>query len=116
MIIKSIAENIRLFRELENITRKEMAARLNISVSGYSKIERGEVDITISRIHQIAKILNVSMNQLINFEWSMFFSYCSRESCLSTETIREELLRNKEFRQKIEKILQDDIQNNQPFS
>jgi len=115
MIIKSIAENIRLFRELENITRKEMAANLNISVSGYSKIERGEVDITISRIHQIAKILNVSMNQLINFEWSMFFSYCSRESCLST-TIREELLRNKEFRQKIERILQDDIQNNQPLS
>lgn len=116
MRIKTIAENIRKIRELENIPRKEMADKLNLSVSGYSKIERGEVDFTISRMYQIAKILNVSVNQLINFEWSAFINFCSKDAWPSVETLKEELLKNKEFRQKIIAILQNDLQNNQPSS
>ncbi|MDR0803198.1 helix-turn-helix transcriptional regulator, partial [Fluviicola sp.] len=60
-----IGENIRKFRELKNLTRNEMADRLHLSLSAYGKIERGDVDLTISRANEIAQILSVDLPQLL---------------------------------------------------
>lgn len=38
-----------------------MADALKMSQTGCSKIERGETDITINRLQQIAKILNMNI-------------------------------------------------------
>jgi transcriptional regulator with XRE-family HTH domain len=70
----NIGENIKKFRELKNITREQMAADLGLSLSGYSKIERNEVDLTISRIQTIAKIIGVDMSQILNFDVSQIFN------------------------------------------
>ena len=51
-----------------------MAAELDMSLSGYSKIERGEIDLTLSRIQQIAQILGVDMSQILNFDASQIFN------------------------------------------
>jgi len=69
-----IGDNIKKFRELKNITREQMAADLEMSVSGYSKIERGEIDLTISRIQQIAQILNIDISQILNFDATQIFN------------------------------------------
>jgi transcriptional regulator with XRE-family HTH domain len=45
-----------------------------MSVSGYSKIERGEVDLTISKIDKIATILEVSASQILNFDATTIFN------------------------------------------
>ncbi|MDR0801563.1 helix-turn-helix transcriptional regulator, partial [Fluviicola sp.] len=63
-----IGENIKKFRELKNLTRNEMADRLHVSLSAYGKIERGDVDLTISRANEIAQILSVDLPQLLNFD------------------------------------------------
>ena len=60
-------ENIKKFRELKNLTRKQMATKVGLSVSGYSKIERGEIDLTISRINLISNIFKVDRDTLLNF-------------------------------------------------
>lgn len=70
----NISDNIKKFRELKGLGRKEIAAELNLSLSAYSKIERGEVDLTISRIEQIAKILGVDISDLLNFDASQVFN------------------------------------------
>ena len=44
MEIKDISSNIKKFRELKSLTREHLAAELEMSVSGYSKIERGGRD------------------------------------------------------------------------
>jgi transcriptional regulator with XRE-family HTH domain len=44
-----------------------MAFDLNISVTAYSKIERGLTNITLERLHQISKCLEVSMVLLIEY-------------------------------------------------
>lgn len=44
-----------------------MAEQLGLSVSGYGKIERSDSDINLSRITQIAEILNVSRAVLLEF-------------------------------------------------
>lgn len=41
----SVNEKVRLFRELNQWSQEEMAERMNMSVAGYAKIERGETNI-----------------------------------------------------------------------
>jgi transcriptional regulator with XRE-family HTH domain len=63
-----IYANIKRFRELKGITREFMAAELEISSSGYSKIERGETDVSLNRLLQIASLLNINVIQLLDFD------------------------------------------------
>jgi len=56
---------IKRIREDKNISREEMADKLNMSLSGYAKIERGEVALTILRLEQIGQILNYTSTEII---------------------------------------------------
>ena len=42
-----------------------MADSLNMSVGGYGKIERGDTDIPLSRLQQIAAVLDTSIINLV---------------------------------------------------
>jgi transcriptional regulator with XRE-family HTH domain len=68
--IGKVLSNIRKFRELRNLTREQLAADLGLSASGYSKIERGEIELTISRLYQIATALDVTAQQIMEFDVS----------------------------------------------
>lgn len=58
-------EKIRLARELNQWSQEEMAEKLEMSPSGYARIERGEVRLNIERLEQIAQILNIDVSDLI---------------------------------------------------
>jgi len=73
-LLKTAIGNIRKFRELKDITREQMAADLGLSVSGYAKLERGEIDVTLSRLHDIAGILEIGVSQLLNFSSQNIFN------------------------------------------
>lgn len=75
MDLQRVYQNVRSFRELKRLTREEVAARVGITTSGYGKIERGEVDITLSRLVKIADALEVDLSRLLNFETSQVFSF-----------------------------------------
>jgi transcriptional regulator with XRE-family HTH domain len=70
----SVYENIRKIRELKNFTREYVAAELKMSTSGYGKIERGDVDLTVSKLIEISKVLEVSIEFIFKFDVSIFFS------------------------------------------
>lgn len=72
--MKEINENIKKFRELKNYTREFMADKLEMSVSGYSKLERGDVELTISKLYKIAEVLEVNVSQILNFDASKIFN------------------------------------------
>ena len=57
----TIAYRIRKLRESKDYSQENMAGELGISTSAYSKIERGVTDPSISRITEIAKILEVDI-------------------------------------------------------
>ena len=42
----SVNEKIRKFREAKDWSQEQMAEKLNMSLNGYAKIERGEVKST----------------------------------------------------------------------
>ena len=44
-----------------------------MSVSGFSKIERGEIDLTISKLEKIANAIGVSASQILNFDVTNIF-------------------------------------------
>ena len=46
-VMDKIVENIKKFRELKNLTRDEVAEKLEMSLSGYSKLERGDVGLIL---------------------------------------------------------------------
>lgn len=58
---------------MKNLTREYVADELKMSTSGYGKIERGEVDLTISKLVKIAKVLDVSIEFIFKFDVSTFF-------------------------------------------
>lgn len=59
---------------MKKFTRDHMADKLDMSLSGYSKLERGEVDLTLTKLFKIAEILEVSVSQIINFDASQIFN------------------------------------------
>jgi transcriptional regulator with XRE-family HTH domain len=62
-----VHEKIRFMREAKDWSQEEMAIKLNMSVSGYSKIERGESRAYIPKLEQIAEVLEVDLTELIAF-------------------------------------------------
>ena len=71
---RKVYENIRKIRELKNLTREYVAAELTMSPSGYGKIERGDVDLTVSKLIEISKVLDVSTEFIFKFDVSLFFN------------------------------------------
>lgn len=65
MEIKQIVERIRVVRRTKNYTQEFMAAALDISINAYADLEKGKVKIMNPRLFEIAKILDLSMEQLI---------------------------------------------------
>jgi transcriptional regulator with XRE-family HTH domain len=69
----SIGKRIKKLRELRNYTQTYMSLELEISVSAYSKIERDETEISLKRLEQIAEILNISVNGIMQFDEQVLF-------------------------------------------
>lgn len=54
-----VHEKMRFYRLQNGWSQEYMADKLGISVNGYGGIERGETDISLSRLRQIASVLGV---------------------------------------------------------
>ena len=65
---RGTAANIRKIRAQKNYTQDYLAAKLSISQNAYSKIELGYSKLTLSRLFEIASILEVDAVQLINLD------------------------------------------------
>ena len=60
-----ISDNIRQYREKFGLNQKQMADKLCMTVTGYGKIERGEVSVNEERMKNIADIFNISTSELL---------------------------------------------------
>ncbi len=58
-------EKIRLMRELNKWSQEDMAEKLAMSAGGYAKIERGETQLNIARLEQLAQIFRIDMWDLL---------------------------------------------------
>jgi DNA-binding helix-turn-helix protein len=61
----SVNEKIRKFREAKDWSQEQMAEKLNMSLNGYAKIERGESKVYLDKLEQIAQVFDIDVIELM---------------------------------------------------
>ncbi|MEY3786455.1 MAG: hypothetical protein RLZ75_660 [Pseudomonadota bacterium] len=60
----SVHEKIRLIRETKGLTQEQLAEKLKMSPSAYGDIERGNTNVKLARLEQIAETLEIKLSEL----------------------------------------------------
>lgn len=75
------SEKIRQLRLQKDLSQENMADMLGLSTTAYGDMERGRTELSFSRLENIAKLLDVSLPELLGFE---------SKTLLETEWLRQE--------------------------
>jgi len=67
-------EKISVFRTLKGLTQEQMAEKLNMSTTGYAKVERGETKLQTDRLEKIAAALGIELEDFVSFDEKMVFN------------------------------------------
>ncbi len=62
---KRLGENIRKMRLAKNLTQGDLCKKLQIDVGYMSNLEQGKKNPTLATIERIAKVLSVSVDELM---------------------------------------------------
>ncbi len=62
----SVNEKIKLVRQAKGLTQESVAEKLGMSVTTYGDIERGDKDLKISRLQDIADALDIKASELLD--------------------------------------------------
>jgi len=66
--MNTYSSRLRKIRVSHDFSQEYMALKLGITLSAYSKIERGKTELTISRLVQIAEVLQFELPQFFEAE------------------------------------------------
>lgn len=72
--MNGIHRTIKKLRDTKEFTQQDMADKLNISLKAYQNFENGFTKLDLERIQAVAKILEVSVDDLINSEDGVYIS------------------------------------------
>ncbi len=65
MEMQDIYKKIKVMRIFKGWSQEEAAERMGMALSSYAKIERGETDVNLSRLAQIAETMDIDLMQLL---------------------------------------------------
>jgi transcriptional regulator with XRE-family HTH domain len=63
---KAIGRNISLYRKIRGLKASDIAERLGMKESSYTRYERGEGAITVDMVQQLAEVLNIDPLHLLS--------------------------------------------------
>lgn len=66
--LKTLGNNIKILRENNHLSQRELATKLNISKTSIYKYEHGLTYITIPNLYNLSKLFNISINKLCGKE------------------------------------------------
>jgi transcriptional regulator with XRE-family HTH domain len=69
-----VHEKIRFIRQAKGLTQEDVANKLQMSVNGYGDIERGETDVNLSRLEQIAGLFEIRLSELFGLDEKTIFN------------------------------------------
>lgn len=84
----SVHEKIRFIRQAKNLSQDEMAEKLGICLNAYGNIERGDTDIRLSRLEQIAQLFEMPLSQLLGFDEKNIFNISGTNNGLGTQNVQ----------------------------
>ncbi len=101
-----IGTKVKKLRELKNFTQEYMAKHLEMTVSGFGKIERNESEVSYQKLEKIAEILGIQVEDLVSFNEKLVFNimhnttgtlqsgYISNNGALEKEKLYEQIIVN----------------------
>ena len=63
----SLNQKIRTLREQHLLSQEEMAEKMQMSLNGYAKIERGETKLRLDKLEKIAQIFSMACAGGVDF-------------------------------------------------
>jgi len=66
-IIKKLGKKIRTLRKAQKISQSQLSFESNVRINQIGRIERGEINTSISTIIAIAEALDVELKDLFDF-------------------------------------------------
>ena len=67
-LLKALGKRIREIRKKRNLTQVELGVKCNNYAEQIGRIERGQLNVTISTLNLLAKALQVSLSDLVNID------------------------------------------------
>ncbi len=104
-----VTENIRILREIKGLSQDYMAMKLDITQSGYAKLESGKCNITMQRLAEIAHILEVEPKDLLSNQTN-FYHFENNQVANATQIVENLHIANKEVYDRIINKMEEEIQ------
>lgn len=79
-LLEKVGVKLRSLRQERGLNQEALAEMLKLSVSAYAKLERGETDITLSRIEQIASLFGLTALDIITNDKKEDFSFNNNQN------------------------------------
>lgn len=70
-VTSNLSEKIRQIRLQKGLSQENMADMLGLSTTAYGDIERGRTELSVSRLENVAKLLDVQLPELLGIDVSM---------------------------------------------
>jgi transcriptional regulator with XRE-family HTH domain len=70
----NIGYKLEKLRKMKGFSQEYLAEKLNISQPAYSKIERGEIKVSLEKLPQIAEIFETDLDILLSFDPANIFN------------------------------------------
>ena len=80
-----ISDNIKNLRKEKGLTQKELADLLHVTSQAVSRWEKGDVEPSVETLNNMAKIFNVSIDELCNQKLTTKYN-SENETCFATAT------------------------------
>ncbi len=89
MNANKIYEKIKPLRIHKGWSQETMAEKLKLSVSSYAQIERGETNVDLARLMQIAEVLEVDLANLLDLSSGSFIQLLNsaNQNCIRNNNI-----------------------------
>ncbi|MEY4769115.1 MAG: hypothetical protein RL637_1754 [Pseudomonadota bacterium] len=88
-IKKEIGCKVKQLRTVKGWSRGQIADKLKMSESNYGHIERGEADIGIIRLAEIAKVFEITLSDLLGLNEKTVFSFTTNKPTVNTIGINQ---------------------------
>lgn len=67
-VSNSIAQNIKKYRLLNNMTQKELSEKLFLDTQYYAQLERGERNFSIEKIVMICSLFHIGIEDIVEID------------------------------------------------
>ncbi|WAC11858.1 helix-turn-helix domain-containing protein [Dyadobacter pollutisoli] len=67
-VASNLSEKIRQIRLQKGLSQENMADMLGLSTTAYGDMERGRTELSVSRLENVAKLLDVPLHELLGFD------------------------------------------------